>query len=650
MCSKTMAAAVLAGLLPFGSAADASGGRETAELPRPRVIASLRTEGIRFVAPNSVYQMRLEVFDANESKIYDSGSRFGNVLDWSSSDAAASSFGDGRFVCLVSVRDVSGQLAKRWGVIDREGGAARWLAPVAAGAGAGELELPVVTGVEDGLIASRTGAGLATALLAHDGISGLLASGSGGLSFRLGDYLEAEDVERMRLTEQGNLGIGVENPRARLDVAGVIQTSEGIRFPDGTLQTTAAADSERTGGAKRLTPVAAGLVDGSGTPGVLAKWTTSMNIGDSTIAEVGGNVGIGTTSPAGAFDLQRASSGDLLQRFWNSGAGGAKLRYVAGNGATSQVQFFDLDETVAAIAVDDLNGFRFQLTEPRTNDETVLSNSTKLHLTRDGTLFARGTVVAPNVLLSGHVNLQGSMIYRLVTPPSLVSGLGFKYVDSTVPWMAITGDGNVGIGVENPTVTLDVAGRTGDAVVRIARRSGSLLFGDGFASISSLGDRNLELRAARHWFDGGDVTPTGDATQSLGSSSHRWSSVWAANGTIQTSDARLKREVAGFRYGLREVLQLRPVTFEWKDRPEDRPHLGLIAQEVQRVIPETVVAGSDPAAMLGMTYTDLVPVLIKAIQEQQGSIAALTAANAALMARVAALERSASEQAVVTRR
>ena len=253
---------------------------------------------MRFVAPSSVYQMRQEVFAADGAKAFDSDVTFGNVLDLPSP-------------------------------------------------GADEAAL---------LSPFPNGAGRTTSLLAHDGGGGLLVSGSGGLSFRLGDYFAGQDVERMRLSEQGNLGIGVATPKAKLDVDGVIRTSKGFRFPDGTLQTTAAGHGAPVGAtAPGLTPVFDAL-GGTGTTNFLAKWTSSTGIGSSTIVDVGGDIGVGTTTPGGVFDLQRASTGDILQRFWNTSTGGAKLRYVAGNGATSQLQMTDFDEWLAAIAVDQTRG------------------------------------------------------------------------------------------------------------------------------------------------------------------------------------------------------------------------------------------------------------------------------------------------------
>ncbi len=119
----------------------------------------------------------------------------------------------------------------------------------------------------------------------------------------------------------------------------------------------------------------------------------------------------------------------------------------------------------------------------------------------------------------------------------------------------------------------------------------------------------------------GNVSPTNDNAYFLGAQFQRWRAVFATNGTIQTSDARLKQGVENLGYGLREVMRLRPVTFKWKESDDARTHLGLIAQEVKPIIPEAIERGATPDVALGMNYTSFVPVLIKAVQEQQAEIA-----------------------------
>jgi hypothetical protein len=65
---------------------------------------------------------------------------------------------------------------------------------------------------------------------------------------------------------------------------------------------------------------------------------------------------------------------------------------------------------------------------------------------------------------------------------------------------------------------------------------------------------------------------------------------------------------------------LRPVTWRWKDHPDRGTQLGLVAQEVEPIMPELVSTDKDPQQTKGINYIGLVPVTIKAIQEQQAQI------------------------------
>ena len=87
------------------------------------------------------------------------------------------------------------------------------------------------------------------------------------------------------------------------------------------------------------------------------------------------------------------------------------------------------------------------------------------------------------------------------------------------------------------------------------------------------------------------------------------------------SDSRIKKNIVNSNYGLATVLKLRPV--EYNLISNDLRQVGFIAQEVQKLVPE-VVTGKEgdlsKGEILGITYSNLVPVLAKAIQEQQKQI------------------------------
>jgi hypothetical protein len=67
-------------------------------------------------------------------------------------------------------------------------------------------------------------------------------------------------------------------------------------------------------------------------------------------------------------------------------------------------------------------------------------------------------------------------------------------------------------------------------------------------------------------------------------------------------------------------MKMKPVAYSWKSDPSSKK-IGLIAQDVQQVVPEVVADGE----YLGMNYGELVPVLINAIQEQEKTITQLEA-------------------------
>ena len=85
------------------------------------------------------------------------------------------------------------------------------------------------------------------------------------------------------------------------------------------------------------------------------------------------------------------------------------------------------------------------------------------------------------------------------------------------------------------------------------------------------------------------------------------------------SDIRLKKNILNINDTLSKILNLRPVTFNWKSNEE--PSIGFIAQEVEPIFPELVRTETD--GYKGLLSTEFIPLLVKGIQEQQTQITSL---------------------------
>lgn len=122
---------------------------------------------------------------------------------------------------------------------------------------------------------------------------------------------------------------------------------------------------------------------------------------------------------------------------------------------------------------------------------------------------------------------------------------------------------------------------------------------------------------------GTDFTPPDSAIHN-GNGSHRWLDVYAINNVIQTSDARLKKDIAPEPLGLDFILSLKPVEYAWKDGVDAGTHHGLIAQDVETALGARPFAGLHvPSASddhYGLTYTEFTAPLIRAVQQQNEQI------------------------------
>lgn len=239
--------------------------------------------------------------------------------------------------------------------------------------------------------------------------------------------------------------------------------------------------------------------------------------------------------------------------------------------------------------------------------------------------------------------------------------------------MTLLPTGEVGIGTALPTEKLQVSGPAGLTVTRIANTSTggstSNVALDFFRATAintdwriynigpnlTIGNSGDDLTTVNelYQFQGSRFMPMTDGTLSLGQAANRWNTLFATNGTINTSDRREKQDIQPLSYGLHQLMQLKPVSFKWKNPNIDNHsvHLGFVAQDLQEVVPEVVVDSQwsnasegaprvwEKAPLLGVNYAEVIPILVKSIQEQQALISAQQAQLLQLQQRIEQLEK-----------
>jgi len=184
----------------------------------------------------------------------------------------------------------------------------------------------------------------------------------------------------------------------------------------------------------------------------------------------------------------------------------------------------------------------------------------------------------------------------------------------------VASNGNVGINNTNPTYRLDVAGN-----LRVDDASNGNLF-----------------------FENGDLYST-NGYSNLGTEGYYWNELHATYAyfyysTTYYSDITLKTDIQGIESMGSKLMQLKPVKYKMLPRSNSdlkadglkaekakEDQIGFIAQDMQKIFPELVT--QDKTGKLGIKYIELIPILVKAYQEQQAVIEDLKA-------RVAKLEAS----------
>ena len=192
---------------------------------------------------------------------------------------------------------------------------------------------------------------------------------------------------------------------------------------------------------------------------------------------------------------------------------------------------------------------------------------------------------------------------------------------STYAQIKVINNGKVGINQPSPLYNLDVTGS-----IRL----------NGYVGINGVPAAGYPLSVTSYYGQIVMIDPSTTANGSVIGASTDEINFWYsttnhnrvyASSFKTTSDSTLKRNIRSLPGGaLNKVLGLRPVSFKYKDEPDTlnsgRQNIGLIAQEVEAVIPEAV-SFNRVGNVKAIDYDMIIPVLIKAIQEQETLIESL---------------------------
>ncbi len=238
--------------------------------------------------------------------------------------------------------------------------------------------------------------------------------------------------------------------------------------------------------------------------------------------------------------------------------------------------------------------------------------------------------------------------------------------------------GDVGIGVVAPLSEFHLVGDARVSTLAAGTANGAIVTSDmnGVMSINNFnGNSSDALRGDGTWgpVGGGSSLPPGSLGQTLMHDGTTWvassnlfndgtnvgvgttsptaklevNGLFKSFGTTEISDARYKKDIVQISDALNKVAQLRGVNYHWDteafaNKPFNQDlQMGLIAQEVEKVVPEVVLTGAD--GYKSVDYSSLVALLIEAINDQQQVIDAQETEISSLNSRASQIDEMRAE-------
>jgi hypothetical protein len=378
------------------------------------------------------------------------------------------------------------------------------------------------------------------------------------------------------VTTTASVGVGASDPRNPLGVRARGDWHELVSFEDPA-------------GATKWHLNMKALGNGPGnTPG--------LNFSETGVADfrlflrAGGDVGVGTMQPEGRLTVH--GKVQPAQGQFSVFTDTADIEYDGGNDNL----FIIKHDNAAGPGVTALTGCRFGV------GSTTPFSSLAVRAVGNGEELV--SFESPGGATTWHIN-QG-----LAGNPQ--RGLNFARTGVQDGRLFLAEGGNVGVGTTDPTDKLQVEGDF--LTVRGLAGERAIVGGEGVSGVV-FGTRNANVLFADMRRMNVPFNANSDAA---------WLTVWCKD-VHEVSDLHAKTDIRGVSDALARVTQLRGVRFRWRSEAAsgDAPaRLGLVAQEVQEVVPEAVTVNERGA---GISYSSLIPLLVEAIKELKQEVDTLRA-------------------------
>ena len=453
------------------------------------------------------------------------------------------------------------------------------------------------------LAGATTSSYFSNGLIFSEGTLARSAIGSfdGGSSGRQGLWFATHNgtsmAERVRIDSSGNVGIGTSSPSTNLEIAEA--STPKIRF-------------SRTGAYYwDIGHTNSDFQFESQTGGVIMH----MNFD--------GNVGIGTTSPSTNLDI--SSSGDATINLKASGqSNGLQLSQLTADGgssisATNNNYLKFSTNATERMRIDSSGNVGIGTSSPTQTLHILNGTSSGGLIEYDGQSNSEfGLRIQSNIsggnFESDFVNGTTALL-DLFANSSTVSGgdLLVARTQSATPVLLVKGNGKVGIGTSSPSANLNVVdSRNATETEPHFRINGAGYSGFHWLNLTAyyIG-QNSNSRSLRIYSGSNEAV---GAQLSAGGNSF---------GTF--SDERLKKNITDLTNGLDKISAIRAVKFKYKTDADDyRNRIGIIAQslvgQVDEALDQSQINETDTTQYYNVRYQDLIPVLIKALQEAKTKI------------------------------